>query len=333
MPAEWEPHEATWLTWPHDDDHWPGIFEGIPQIWAQMVKALETGEDVHLAIHDDATEENAQLEMKKAGVQGDRVFLHRIPNNFSWARDHGPILVKNDATGERILTEWQYNAWGGKWDHHLDDEVPSFVAKETGLHLIKVPMVLEGGSISVNGTGSLLTTEACLLHPNRNPTMNKETIEQHLKDNLGVSNILWLNDGIEGDDTNGHVDDLTQFVSPNSVVTIVEENEADANYTILQENLARLRTMKNETGELLKIHELPMPAEIRREDMRLPATYANFYVANEVVLMPGFNDPNDDKAAAVLQLCFPSRKIVQIDTRELVFGLGAFHCITQQMPA
>lgn len=333
MPAEWEPHEATWLTWPHDESHWPGLYEKIPAIWATMVKELESDEDVHIAIHDDETEEIATLALKQAKIQGDRVKFHRIPNNFSWARDHGPIFVKNDQTKERMILDFRFNGWGNKWKHDLDDDVPKFVSKITNVLIMDVPMVFEGGSISVNGKGTLLTTESCLLHKNRNPEMTREQIEKNLKEYLGLTNVLWLGDGIEGDDTDGHVDDLTQFVNETTVVTIVEENPKDNNYIALQENLKRLQMMKDQDGTPLTIKQLPMPAPVVYEDTRLPATYANFYVGNSVVLMPVFDDPNDAKAISILQECFPTRRIVPIFSRELVWGFGAFHCVTQQMPA
>lgn len=252
MPAEWEPHEGTILTWPHDDRHWPGLFDHIPGVWARMVKELEVGEDVHIVIHDDETERVAKDEMKKAKVHGDRVYLHRIPNNFSWARDHGPIVVKNQKS-ERLFLDWRYNGWGEQWEHNLDDRVPTLLARDLKQPSLQVPMILEGGSIDVNGLGTLLTTENCLLNPNRNPGLTKEKIEQQLQDNLGVTNILWLGEGIAGDDTSGHVDDLARFVGPSTVLTIINDNPDDPDYAPLQENLRRLKTMKDQDGHPLEI--------------------------------------------------------------------------------
>ena len=344
MPAEWEPHEATILTWPHDKRHWPGLFDQVPAIWARMVKELEVGEDVHVLIHDDETEAVATREMKKINVQGDRVHLHRIPNNFSWVRDHGPIVVKN-MKGDRLFLDWSYNAWGGQWEYELDDAVPTLLARQLGQPLLEVQMVLEGGSIDVNGCGSLLTTENCLLNPNRNPGFTKERIEQYLKDHLGVRNILWLGEGIAGDDTSGHVDDLTRFVGPRTVVTIVNHDPNDPDFAPLQENLRRLQTMTDQDGQSLEIITIAQPKSVlihghapskaahqTGKGFRIPASYANFYIANECVLIPVWNDPNDNAAVETLKECFPTRRIVPIDSRVLTWGWGSFHCVTQQIP-
>lgn len=332
MPAEWEPHSATWLTWPHDESHWPGIFHDVEPMWARMVKELEASEDVHIVIHDDATEESARTLMKKEKVQGDRVHLHRIPNDFSWARDHGPTFLVNEK-GEKLLVDWQYNAWGNKWEYMLDDDVPKGIADITGIERVDGPMVLEGGSIDVNGKGTLLTTSSCLLHPNRNPFLSKEEIERNLKDYLNVSHILWLEDGIVGDDTNGHIDDLARFVDPTTVVTIEEKNTDDVNFEPLQKNLSLLSSMNDQDGHPFTIHALPMPNPVIRDGMRLPATYANFYIANAVVLVPVFDDPHDAETVDVLSACFKGRRICPIVMRDFVYGLGAFHCVTQQEPA
>jgi agmatine deiminase len=344
MPAEWEPHEGTLLTWPHNPEHWPGLFERVPPIWARMVKELEQGEDVHIVTHDTEVETSAKKEMKKAGVQGDRVHLHRIPSNFAWARDHGPIVVKN-AAGERSILDWEYNAWGGQWAHDFDDQIPTRFAKSIGLPSVKVPMILEGGSIDVNGMGTLLTTEDCLLNPDRNPDLTREGIEKNLREFLGITNILWLGKGIMGDDTSGHVDDLTRFVNATTVVTIVAEDQSDPDYKPLQENLRRLRSMKDQDGNALKIVTIAQPKPVYEtrhspskatfipgQGYRIPASYANFYIANECVLLPVWDDPKDADATATLQKCFPTRRIVPIDSRVLTWGFGSFHCVTQQIP-
>jgi len=345
MPAEWEPHEATILTWPHDDRHWPGLFDQVLAIWARIVKELEAGEDVHIIIHDVETEHAAKKEMKKANVHGDRIHLHRIPNNFSWTRDHGPIVVKN-ASGERMFLDWKYNAWGGQWEYELDDTMPTALAKKLGEPSLDVSMVLEGGSIDVNGRGTLITTEDCLLNPNRNPHLTKEDIENYLRDYLGVRNILWLGQGIQGDDTSGHVDDLARFVGPRTVVTIINEDPNDPDYTPLQENLRRLRGMQDQDGHPLEVLTITQPKPVfvdghapskashtPGKGFRIPASYANFYVANECVLLPVWNDPADAAAVDILKKCFPERRIVPIDSRELTWGFGSFHCVTQQIPA
>lgn len=368
MPAEWEPHEGTILTWPHDPRHWPGLFEQVPAIWARIVKELEVGEDVHVLIHDDATEAIAKQEMRNAKVKGDRVHLHRIPSNFSWARDNGPIVVTKKPSPsphpprtlprkgaghplpagrgnkERLFLDWKHNAWGKQWEHDLDDHVPTRLARALNEQSLDVPMVLEGGSIDVNGAGTLMTTEDCLLNPNRNPTFTKEQIEQHLKDYLGVRHILWLGQGIQGDDTSGHVDDLARFVGPRTVVTIVNENPRDPDYAPLRENLRRLRSMTDQDGHPLEIVTItqPKPVLIDRapskgaytpgRGFRIPASYVNFYIANECVLLPVWDDPADHLAVETVQRCFPTRRIVPIDSRILTWGWGSFHCVTQQIP-
>ncbi len=350
MPAEWEPHEGTLLTWPHipknkkEHPHWPGLFDHIPFIWARMVKELEVGEDVHIAIHDDATEELAKSAMSAMGVNGTRVHLHRIPNEFSWARDHGPIVVKN-SKGERLFLDWVFNGWGGQWEVPNDDEVPSRLALTVGQKSLKVPMVLEGGSIDVNGLGTLLTTEDCLLNPDRNPGLTKEDIEENLKKYLGIKKVLWLGEGIQGDDTSGHVDDLTRFVGPKTVVTIVSDDPKDPDYAPLQENLTRLKTMTDQDSQPLEILTITQPKPVlvseheptkavsnHADGFRIPASYANFYIGNECVLLPVWDDPHDAKAIETLQKCFPTRRIVPINSRVLTWGFGSFHCVTQQIP-
>jgi agmatine deiminase len=350
MPAEWEPHRGTILTWPHipsgmkDHPHWPGYYKHIPQYWARMVKELEQGEEVHLIIHDQETEDLAKSEMKKMKVQGDRVTMHRIPNDFVWARDHGPIVVKN-AQGDSMFLNWKHNGWGGQWEYERDDQIPATLARELGEKSRKIDMVLEGGSIDVNGCGTLLTTENCLLNPNRNPGLTKQQIEAALMRELGVTHILWLGEGIQGDDTSGHVDDLTRFVGPSTVVTIVTDNVQDPDFAPLQENLRRLQTMTDQDGSPLTVRTIRQPSPVfiegkpTRGDMetghkcRIPASYANFYIGNECVLLPIWDDSHDADAMSVLQECFPTRRIVPINSTFLTWGLGSFHCVTQQIPA
>ncbi len=335
MPAEWELHTATWLSWPRREGiSFPGSFDRVLPTLRRMVEALLASERVCINVRNDAHEAEA-LEVL-AGLPLDRLTFHRIPTNEPWCRDHGPVFLTRDpaATGQRLaIVDWDYNAWGGKYPPcDLDDVVPTRVAEILGTPVFYPHMILEGGSIDVNGAGALLTSESCLLNPNRNPTLGRAEIEQRLRDYLGVTEILWLRDGIEGDDTDGHVDDLARFVSERRVVTVVEENRDDTNYRPLQENLARLRAMKW-NGAPLEVITLPMPAKIMREDLRLPASYANFYIANECVLLPTFNDANDAAVASTLQEVFPKRRIVSIDCTELIWGLGASHCLTQQQPA
>jgi agmatine deiminase len=332
MPAEWEPHAATWLSWPRREGiSFPGAFDRVLPTLRQMVEALLNSEPVCINVCNDAHEAEAREVL--AGLPLDRLTFHFIPTNEPWCRDHGPIFLTRAEDPRLAIVDWDYNAWGGKYPPcDLDEVVPTRIGEILGVPVFYPRMILEGGSIDVNGAGALLTSESCLLNPNRNPTLGRSEIEQRLRDYLGVTEILWLGDGIVGDDTDGHVDDLARFVRERTVVTVVEENREDANYEPLQENLARLRAMKW-NGATLEIIPLPMPAGIVRENLRLPASYANFYIANECVLLPTFADPNDAVAEATLAKVFPARRIVPIDCTELIWGLGAFHCLTQQQPA
>jgi agmatine deiminase len=336
MPAEWEPHAATWLAWPHKEASWPGNFAPIPGIWVRMVRALAPAERVHILVNDDTTAAAARRLLRDGGVADGNVFLHEIRTDDAWARDHGPTFVTRrvDGGGELAAIDWIYNAWGGKyppWEH--DDVVPQRIAALLGVPLFAPGIVLEGGSIEVNGRGTLLTTEACLLNPNRNPHLDRAAIEAALRSYLGVRHILWLGDGIAGDDTDGHIDDLTRFVDPTTVVTVIETDPRDVNYAPLQANYERLRAMTDQDGRPLRVVTLPMPAPVLYDDQRLPASYANFYIGNGAVLVPTFDDRRDAEALATLQTLFPSRRMVGIGARELVWGLGAFHCVTQQQPA
>jgi agmatine deiminase len=337
MPAEWEPHLATWFTWPRPDGiSFPGKYEPVPKVYAELIKNLIPGEEVHINVWDGEMEERARGLLAREGVSSPRIFFHHFPAYEPWCRDHGPIFLTRDQGGKRsrAIVDWVYNAWGGKYPpFDLDDAVPQHIAKYRDLPLFQPGIVMEGGSIEVNGAGTVLTTEACLLNPNRNPDLSKEQIEQYLRDFLGASQILWLGEGIVGDDTDGHIDDLSRFVDPNTIVTVVEEDPADENYQILQENLARLRTLKNLRGEPFRIVELPMPGLLEFESQRLPASYANFYIANGIVLVPAYRDKNDAKALEILQRVCPGRQVVGIDSTELIWGLGSFHCISQQEPA
>ena len=332
MPAEWERHSATWLSWPRREGiSFPGAFDRVMPTFRRMVEALLASEPVCINVCNGAHEAEARKVLE--GLPQERLTFYRIPTNEPWCRDHGPIFLTRNDEPRLAIIDWDYNAWGMKYPPcDLDEVVPTRIGE-----ILKVPvfyprMILEGGSIDVNGAGALLTSEGCLLNPNRNPALSREQIEERLRDYLGVADILWLGEGIEGDDTDGHVDDLARFVSERTIVTVIEENPADPNYEPLQENLARLREMKWNRGSF-EIVTLPMPARIDREDLRLPASYANFYIANESVLLPTFNDPNDAVAEETLAKLFPKRRIVPIDCTELIWGLGAFHCLTQQQPA
>jgi len=332
MPAEWEPHAATWLSWPRREGiSFPGAFDRVMPTLRRMVETLLTSEPVCINVCNGAHEAEAAKVLE--GLPPERLTFYRIPTNEPWCRDHGPIFLTGKEEPRLAVVDWDYNAWGGKYPPcDLDEVVPTRVAEILGVPVFYPRMILEGGSIDVNGGGALLTSEGCLLNPNRNPTFSREQIEERLRDYLGVTDILWLGDGIEGDDTDGHVDDLARFVSERTIVTVIEENRDDPNYEPLKENLARLRAMKWKDAPF-EIVTLPMPARIDREDLRLPASYANFYIANECILLPTFNDPNDAVAESTLTKLFPKRRILPIDCTELIWGLGAFHCLTQQQPA
>jgi len=335
MPAEWAPHRGTWLSWPHKEASWPGLFDRIPPVFAEMVRLLAPGEEVHINVAGAEMEAEVRALLADRVVRMDRVFFHHHPTNDAWCRDHGPIFVQRDGRDRReeMILDWGYNAWGGKYPpYDLDDAIPSRIGAELGLPVLSPGIVLEGGSIEVNGAGSLLTTEACLLNPNRNPHLSREEIEAVLRAYLGVGHILWLGDGIEGDDTDGHVDDLTRFVGPATVVTVVEEDPADANYRPLRDNLERLRGMTDQDGRPLRVVELPMPRGVWHDGQRLPASYANFYIGNEVVLLPGYDRERDGVARETLQALCPDRRVEVVDCTDLAWGLAAFHCVTQQWP-
>lgn len=337
MPAEWEPHAGTWLTWPRPEGiSFPDKYDTVPDVYAEFIRHLVAVEDVNINVWNGEKEAWVRGLLLERKVPMDRVIFHHFPAYEPWCRDHGPIFVVRDRAGrrERAVVDWGYNAWGGKYPpYDLDDAVPQHVAALRKLPLYSPGIVMEGGSIEVNGAGTLLTTEACLLNKNRNPHLSKAEIENHLKQQLGVSNILWLGDGIVGDDTDGHIDDLSRFTDANTVVTVVEEDPADENYGLLQDNLERLKTMKDQDGRPLRIVELPMPGVVEYDGQRLPASYANFYIANESVLVPTYRHANDQRALEVLRPLFPGRRVVGIDSMELIWGLGSFHCISQQEPA
>ena len=332
MPAEWESHSATWLSWPRREGiSFPGSFDRVLPTLRVLVEALIESEPVCINVCNGAHETEAREVLR--GLSMERITFHHIPTNEPWCRDHGPIFLTRETDPKLAVVDWDYNAWGGKYlPCDLDEVVPTRVSEILDLPVFYPRMILEGGSIDVNGAGVLLSSESCLLNKNRNPQMSREQIEQRLRDFLGVRQILWLGDGIEGDDTDGHIDDLARFVSEGTIVTVVEKNRDDENYRPLQENLARLRKMKIGDRQI-EIVTLPMPKKIVRENLRLPASYANFYIANTLVLLPMFADPGDEIALSILQKLFPNRRVVGIDCRELIWGLGTFHCLTQQQPA
>jgi agmatine deiminase len=339
MPAEWAPHQATWLAWPHCHSDWPGKFSAIPLVYAEIVRRLHGAEPVNILVNDAGAQRRATAGLKRVGVDLRRINFQHVPTDRVWMRDSGPTFLLN-AHGQKAFLDWRFNAWAKYDDWQKDDAVPSKLAPSLACRSWQPAwngrrVVLEGGSIDVNGEGLLLTTEECLLSPvqERNPGLARGDYERVFADYLGVKKVLWLNRGIAGDDTHGHVDDLARFVNPRTVVAVVEHNPADGNYRPLQENLERLRGMTDVHGKRLEIVPLPMPEPLYFAGQRLPASYANFYIANGIVLVPTFNDPNDRFALGILAELCPNRKVVGIHAVDLVWGLGTLHCMTQQEPA
>ena len=343
MPAEWMQHAATWIAWPHNPKDWPGKFQPIPWVYADIVRHLAAVEDVHILVNDAAAKQRATGILKRAGANLARVHFHEWPTNRVWTRDSGPIFVRN-IEGRVALTNWHFNAWAKYSDWHNDDRVPERVTELLGLPSweptieidgVSKRLVLEGGSIDTNGQGTLLTTEECLLSEvqQRNPGVSREQIEQAFHIYLGIDQVIWLGRGVTGDDTHGHVDDISRFVGPATIVTAVEPNSKDPNHEPLAENLARLKAARTGDGKQFTIVELPLPRPVVFRKQRLPASYANFYLANGLVLMPTFHDPNDRIALNILAGVFPDREVIGIHSVDLIWGLGALHCMTQQQPA
>jgi agmatine deiminase len=357
MPAEWSPHAATWIAWPHNAEDWPGKFQPIPWVYSEIVRHLSRVEDVHILVNDLAAERRATNLLRRAGANLARLHFHHWPTDRVWLRDSGPIFVKKmtesstkHPQGELAITNWHFNAWAKYDNWRRDDQIPNHVAKlynmpqlqPESVNYIGHPhrLVLEGGSIDTNGAGLLLTTEECLLSEiqQRNPGLGTEAdtrarLEQAFHDYLGIEKVLWLHKGCAGDDTHGHVDDITRFVGENKILTAVEPNTHDENHLPLAENLDRLRGFRNLNNKPFKIVELPMPAPVAFDNQRLPASYANFYIANSLVLVPTFNDPNDRLALNIIADCFPDREVIGIHAVDLVWGLGTLHCLSQQEPA
>jgi agmatine deiminase len=344
MPAEWERHEATWIAWPHNRDDWPGKFQPIPWIYADIVRHLARGEQVRIIVNDGVHQRSAERTLKYAHVPLDRVEFFRWKTDRVWTRDSGPIFVTRQKSPTLAITHWQFNGWAKYPNYKKDEKLPALIAQKFGLESWRPEseingkpgrVVLEGGSIDVNGRGAMLTTEECLLSDvqQRNPSLSREQLERIFADYLGVTKTIWLGSGIAGDDTHGHVDDISRFVSPDTVVTVVEKNASDPNYAPLQENLRRLRSATDQDGKHLNVVELPLPSPVWFRGQRLPASYGNFYIANAAVLIPTFNDANDRVALAVLAELFPDRDVVSIYCGDFIWGLGAIHCATQQQPA
>lgn len=334
MPAEWEPQAAVWLSWPHNRRTWPGQFRPIPQVFAGIVAQITRFEPVRINCALRLQPRARQL-CAKAGADMARVTFYDHPTNDAWCRDHGPIFVKNGRTGEVAVTDWAYNAWGGKYPPcDLDNRIPPSIAKKLKLRRFANRMVLEGGSLDVNGQGLLLTSEQCLLNQNRNPHLSRTQIEQNLRDYLGVTQVLWMGEGIAGDDTDGHIDDMTRFFKVDGIITCIEPDRRDPNHRPLAENLARLRAERTPAGKKFEIVLLPLPRPFGFRRQRVPASYANFLIVNGAVLVPQFRqNRRDSEARAILGDCFKGREIIPIDCYHLIWGLGTLHCISQQQPA
>ncbi len=329
LPAEWEPHQATWIAWPHNRSDWPGKFAPIPWIYVEIVRHLHRGERVRILTTDA---ERPRRMLARAGVDLSRLDFFPFPTDRGWTRDYGPIFVRRGR--RRAIVNWRFNAWAKYPNWRLDDRVAARAAGALGLPLLEPGLVLEGGAIDVNGRGALLTTEECLLSPvqERNPGLTRAEVERALRRWLGARQVLWLGRGIAGDDTHGHVDDMARFVGPSTVVAAVERDRSDPNYQPLRENLGRLRAMKDQDGKRWRVVEIPMPRPLCFDGRRLPASYANFYIANKVVLVPTFHDPQDRVALTILAGLFPDRQVIGIHSVDLVWGLGTLHCLTQQEP-
>lgn len=334
FPAEWEKHCATWLSYPHNEASWPGKIHTIFPYYHTFIKEIANGELVNINVSHADMERSIIQALSEAGIPLHNIRFHTMPTNDAWCRDHGPAFVVNPAAAQpKAIVNWDYNGWGGKYPSALDTTIPLRIGRELGLPVFHPGIVMEGGSVDFNGKGTLITTSACLLHPNRNPHLNQSAIEQYLMDYYGVEQVLWLGDGIEGDDTDGHVDDLTRFVSEDTVVTVIEQNRSDANYIPLKENLSRLRRFRLLSGKQLNIIELPMPEPAYYDGQRLPVSYANFYIANAGVIVPTYRCKQDDEAVSILERFFKDRPVIGIDSVEIIWGLGSWHCLSQQEPA
>jgi agmatine deiminase len=344
MPAEWEPHSGTWLAWPHNLGTWKeSVLPKAEKTYLSIVRALVPGETVHILVNDQTSLESVKIRIANAGIPCESVRFYIIPTNDAWIRDYGPnFLVSGDSSNRQIaLNNWQFNSWGGKYDFESDNydgELDNQAGNEIAHHL-KLPVfepgrILEGGAIDVNGFGTCLTTESCLLNDNRNEGLDRGTMENILKNYLGANNIIWLQgEIIEGDDTGGHIDNLARFVNPGTIVSACEEDSTAPNYQKLNDNFETLQSATDQDGNLFNVIRFPMPGVVEEDSKTLPASYANFYIGNKTVLLPVFNVPNDNRAQSILQNLFPDREVVPLPCRELLMGFGGLHCITQQQPA
>lgn len=333
FPAEWHKHTATWLSWPHKEASWPGKIHTIYKPYAEFIKTLTEGEKVCINICDAAMEQFARTILNENGVNTNAVEFYQHPTNDAWCRDHGPAFLIHRTEQKKAIVDWNYNAWGNKYPpYDLDDIIPTRIAEKLGLPVFHPGIVMEGGSVDFNNAGTLITSTACLLNPNRNPHLSQKQIEDYLHNYYGVEQILWVDEGIVGDDTDGHIDDTVRFVNTDTVITVIEENKNDENYHLLQHNLKQLQQMRLLNGKQLNIVELPMPEPVIYEGQRLPASYANFYIANKSVIVPTYRCSKDEKALQIIASLFPNRKVVGIDSTDVIWGLGSWHCLSQQEP-
>ncbi|MBR1774595.1 MAG: agmatine deiminase family protein [Bacteroidales bacterium] len=331
FPAEWHKHESTWLSYPHNENSWPGKIDTIFPYYNEFIKQLAKDEKVHINVLNGEMQTRVQSQLKANGTDMSQIYFHLFETNDAWIRDHGPAFVINGK--EKVIVNWKYNAWGGKYPSEKDNLIPHKIAEYLNLKEFTADIIMEGGSVDFNGKGDVITTESCLLNENRNPQFTHGEIEQRLHDFYGVNNIIWLKEGVEGDDTDGHIDDLTRFVNEDTVITMVSEDKNSADYPILNRNLEILKQSRLLNGKQLNIVEMLMPQDVIYEDQKLPASYANFYIANNKVIVPLYKCNNDDRAMQIFEQVFPDRLIVGIDSTDIVWGLGSFHCLSQQEPA
>lgn len=329
FPAEWHEHESTWLSYPHNENSWPGKIDAIFPSYNRFIAELSKDEKVNINVEDAKAKERIEQELSDIKANMKNISFHFFRTNDAWCRDHGPAFVLK--ANQKAIVNWDYNAWGGKYPHDLDNLISDQIAELLDLEVFRPHIIMEGGSIDVNGEGSLLTTTSCLLNTNRNPQFSQREIEDKLCQYYNVDNVIWLEDGIVGDDTDGHVDDIARFVNKDTIVTVVEYDKNDENYQVLQDNLSLLKRARLENGKQPDIIEIPMPERVIWDDMRLPASYANFYIANEAVIVPLYNCEQDDRVLQIFEQIF-DRKVVGIDSTDIIWGLGSFHCLSQQEP-
>ena len=335
FPAEFAQHDAIWLSWPHKEESWPGKIATIYPSYCAFVKTVALTERVNINVGTDKMRQGAAKMLELAGVDMSKVQFYLHPTNDAWCRDHGPsFLTRNNPEHPKAIIDWNINAWGGKYPpYDLDDVIPTRIAEQLNLPVFYPEIIMEGGSVDFNGAGTVITSTCCLLNPNRNPHLNQAQIEKYLGDYYGIEQVLWVSEGIVGDDTDGHIDDTVRFVNEDTVLTVVESNVLSENFDLLQKNLKELKTMRLASGKQLNIVELPMPADVIYEEQLLPASYANFYISNGHIIVPTYQCAQDDQAMQIIQSCFPTREVVGIDSSDIIWGLGSFHCLSQQEPS